>query len=114
MLEKQAAEEARLVTALVEAVRLDGTGGFRDYVLQDLLADVRVPGRPYARLKAAAILFSLARRIELSAEDYPYLIQAASELADDYEDSEKERALHVSRTVIRPLADVYLEEVWSP
>lgn len=111
MLREQAPEEATLVTSLVEAVRLDGTGGFRDDVLQDLLAAVRVPGRPHARLKTAAILVSLARRIELSGEDYPNLIRAAAGLAADYEGGEKERALHASRTVIRPLADAYLKEV---
>ena len=111
MLREQATEEARLVTALVEAVRLDGTGDFRDDVLQDLLAAVQVPGRPYARLKTVAILVSLARRIELSTEDYPNLIRAAAELAADYEGGEKERALHVSRTIIRPHADAHLKEV---
>lgn len=108
---REQAEEAKLVTGLVQAVRLDGTGGFRDDVLQDLLAAVRAPGRPYARLKTAAILVSLARRIELSAEDYPNLIRAAAEIAPDYEGGEKERALHVSRTIIRPLADAYLKEM---
>lgn len=111
MLREQTSEESKLVTGLVEAVRLDGTGDFRDDVLQDLLTAVRVPGRPYAPLKIAAILVSLARRIELSAEDYPNLIRTAAERAADYEGDEKERALHVSRTIIRPLADAYLKEV---
>ena len=111
MLREQTAEEAKLVSSLAEAVRLDGTGGFRDDVLQDLLAAVRVSGRPYARLKIAAILVSLARRIELSADGYPNLIRAAADLAADYEGGERERSLYVSRTVIRPLADAYFKEV---
>lgn len=109
MLREQTAEEATLMTGLVEAVRLDGTGSFRDEALLDLLAIVRVSGGPLARLKAAAILIGLARRIELSAEDYPNLIRAAADLAADHEGGEKERALHAARTVIRPLADAYLK-----
>ena len=99
------------MSSLVEAVRLDGTGDFRDEALQDLLVAVRVPGRPYTRLKTAAILVGLARRIELSAKDYPNLIRAAAKLATDYEGGEKERALHVSRAIIRPFADAHLKEV---
>ena len=110
MLREQTAEEARLVTGLVEAVRLDGIRSFRDEALLDLLAVVRVSIGPFAHLKAAAILVGLARRIELSAEDYPNLIRAAADLADDHEGDERERALHASRTIIRPLADAYMKE----
>ena len=52
----------------------------------------------------AAALLSIAERIETGNGGYPALIRAAAKLANGHEGSERERAIHVSRTVIRPLA----------
>lgn len=52
----------------------------------------------------AAALLGIADRIEFGNGDYPALIRAASKLANGHEGSERERAIHASQTVIRPLA----------
>ncbi len=52
----------------------------------------------------AAALLGIAERIEHGNGDYPGLIRAAAKLANGHEGSERERAVYVSKTVIRPLA----------
>ena len=52
----------------------------------------------------AAALLSIADRIETGNGDYPALIRTAAKLANGHEGSERERAIHVSQTMIRPLA----------
>lgn len=84
MKEHKVAEEAAMVTSLAEAVRLDGTGTFRDEALLDSIATARIPREPFARLKTAAILIGLARRIEFSAGEYPNLIEAAAGLTPEH------------------------------
>jgi EmrB/QacA subfamily drug resistance transporter len=49
-------------------------------------------------------LRGIADRIEGGNGDYPALLSAAAELSNGHEGSERERAVHASRTVIRPLA----------
>ena len=53
----------------------------------------------------SAALLSVAERIEHGNGDYPGLIRAAAKLANGHEGSERERAVHVSKTIIRPLAE---------
>jgi len=53
----------------------------------------------------AAALRGIADRIEGGNGDYPALLSAAARLADGEDGDEHERAIHASRTVIRPLAD---------
>jgi hypothetical protein len=105
----QHAREGEVVAArLADAVQKDGTGDFRDEALIELLDSVRVAGDPLDRLKLAALLIGLARRIEFSGAGYPNLIRSAAELAEGRGESEHERALHASKTIIRPLADGYV------
>lgn len=107
MLGQHAREGEAIVARLADAVQKDGTGDFRDEALVELLDSVRVAGDPLDRLKLATILVGLARRIESSGVDYPNLIRSAAELAEGRGGSEHERALNVSKTIIRPLADEY-------
>jgi hypothetical protein len=103
------AREGEVIAArLAEAVREDGTGDFRDEALIELLDSIRAAGDSFDRLKLAAILLGLARRIESSGAEYPNLIQTAAELSESPNGSEHERALYVSKTIIRPLADGYM------
>ena len=105
MLGQHAREGEVRAARLADAVRRDGTGDFRDEALIDLLDSVRVAGDSFDRLKLATILIGLARRIESLGADYPNLIRSAAELAEGRGGSEHERALNVSETIIRPLAD---------
>ena len=107
MLGQQAREGEVIAARLADAVRRDDTGDFRDEALIDLLDSVRVAGGSFDRLKLATILVGLARRIESSGAAYPHLIRSAAELAEGRGGSEHERALNVSETIIRPLADEY-------
>ncbi len=104
---RHAREGEAVAARLASAVQKDGTGDFRDEALIELLGSVRVAGDSSDRLKLATILIGLARRIEYSGVDYPNLVRSASELAEGRGGSEHERALNVSKTVIRPLADEY-------
>ena len=52
----------------------------------------------------ATALRGIADRIEGGNGDYPALLSAAAGLSNGHEGSERERAVHASRTVIRPLA----------
>ncbi len=60
---------------------------------------------PSASLKPgeADALLGIADRIEFGNGDYPALMRAAADLANGKDGDEHERAVHVSRTVIRPL-----------
>lgn len=105
----QHAREGEVIVArLADAVQKDGTGDFRDEALIELLDSVRVADGSLDRLKLAALLIGLARRIESPDAGYPNLIHAAAGLAESRGGSEHERALRVSKTIIRPLADGYV------
>jgi EmrB/QacA subfamily drug resistance transporter len=52
----------------------------------------------------ATALQGIADRIEGGNGDYPALLSAAAGLSNGHEGSERERAVHASRTAIRPLA----------
>src|ERR671916_2063040 len=57
-----------------------------------------------ARGGLAEALLGLAERIESRDGGYPNLVSAAAALANGRDGDERERAVHASRTVIRPLA----------
>jgi hypothetical protein len=50
-------------------------------------------------------LLGIADRIEGGNGFYPALLSTAAEMANGHDGSERERVVHVSKTVIRPLAD---------
>lgn len=93
--------EASPVPALAEALRKDAAGDPEDerlaaQLLPDDASRVTDGGR-------AGALIGLAERIEAGNGGYPNLVRAAAALADGRD--ERERAIHASKTVVRPLAD---------
>ena len=101
------AHDAALIPTLADALRRDSTRGSRDEALAAQLASVKDATNPSERKGAAVALQDLADRIESGNGDYPQLTRAAADLADGHGDDELERALHVSRAIIRPLAESY-------
>ena len=101
------AHDAALIPTLADALRRDSTRGSRDEALAAQLASVKDATTPSERKGAAVALQDLADRIESGNGDYPQLTRAAADLADGHGDDELERALHVSRAIIRPLAESY-------
>ena len=99
--------DAALIPTLADTLRRDATRGSRDEALAAQLASVRIATTPSDRKGAAVALQDLADRIESGNGDYPQLTRAAVDLADRHGDDERERALHVSRAIIRPLADSF-------
>jgi MFS family permease len=75
-------------------------------------ADLSSPVGP--NFEEATALRGIAERIEEGNGDYPALLSAAAGLAAGEGGSEHERAIHASRTVIRPLADGNGHEDSSP
>ena len=116
MLERYVREGEVIAARLADAVQKDGTGDFRDEALIELLDSVRGVDDSFDRLKLATLLIGLARRIESSGVDYSNLVRTAAELAGSRDGtprrnsggSEHEQALHVSKTIIRPLAEEYV------
>jgi hypothetical protein len=88
-------------------LRRDAVRGSRDEALAAQLASVRDAITPSERKGAAVALQDLADRIESGNGDYPQLTRAAADLVDRHGDDEHERALHVSRAIIRRLAESY-------
>ena len=101
------AHDAALIPTLADALRRDSTRGSRDEALAAQLASVKDATTPSERKGAAVALQDLADRIESGNGDYPQLTRAAADLADGHGDDELERALHVSRAIIRSLAESY-------
>jgi len=99
--------DAALIPTLADALRRDAVRGSREEALAAQLASVRDPTTPSERKGAAVALQDLADRIESGNGDYARLTRAAADLADGHGDDERERALHVSRAIIRPLAESY-------
>jgi MFS family permease len=99
--------DAALIPTLAGALRMDAVRGSRDEALAAQLASVRDAITPSERKGAAVALQDLADRIESGNGDYPQLTRAAADLVDRHGDDERERALHVSRAIIRPLAESY-------
>jgi EmrB/QacA subfamily drug resistance transporter len=95
------AADPALTAALATALEADATGD-EDRTLARFLRSVETSDPPNP--EEAAALRSVADRIETGNGDYPALIRAAAELSGGQEGSERERAEHASKTVIRPLA----------
>jgi MFS family permease len=95
--------DTALVPRLAEAFRNDRARNPRDAALAGLLASLNGMSSPAERKRAAAALLSLANRIESGNGDYPNLTRAAAGLANGRGGDERERAVHASKTVIRPL-----------
>jgi len=108
MLRQRTHDGEALAARLAEALQRDGTRDFRDEAIVELLDSIGDGGEPFDRLKLAAILIGLARRVETAGRSYPNLIQAAAELAEGYGGNEQERAVRASKHVIRPLAESYM------
>ena len=88
---------ATLAGALEKDARSDEDRDFARFLRSaDLSAD-RTP-------EEATALRGIADRIEDGNGDYPALLSAAASLSNGHEGSERERAVHASRTAIRPLA----------
>ena len=99
------ATEPSVVSKLAEAFGRDRARGARDEALRGLLSSVNGMQDPAERKRASAALLSLAQRIEHGNGDYPNLTRAASELANGHDGTERERAVHVSKTLVRPLRE---------
>jgi EmrB/QacA subfamily drug resistance transporter len=99
--------DAALIPTLADALRRDATRGSGDEALAALLTSVQDATTPSERRGAAVALQGLADRIESGNGDYQQLIRAAADLANGRGDDERERALYVSRAIIRPLAESY-------
>lgn len=96
---------AAITARLAKALRKDPVHGSGDEAFVALVSNLNGADTPVERERASAALTGLAQRIESGNGDYPALVRAAAELANGQEGDERERAVHVSRTVIRPLAE---------
>ncbi|QIN79698.1 DHA2 family efflux MFS transporter permease subunit [Rubrobacter marinus] len=104
------APEPSVVPRLAEAFGRDRALSARDEALRGLLSSVNGMHEPAERRRASAALLSLAERIERGNGDYPNLVRAASELANGHGGTERERAVHASRRIVRPLRERLLRE----
>jgi EmrB/QacA subfamily drug resistance transporter len=90
---------ATLATALESDARDDD-----DQRLAEFLRSVDLSLAEQRKPEESTALLGVADRIERGNGDYPALNHAAAGLANGHEGSERERAVHVSKTIIRPLA----------
>ncbi|HKH10005.1 MAG TPA: MDR family MFS transporter [Rubrobacter sp.] len=88
------------IPGLAEALHRDAAGDPEDERLAALLA----PNGSDGNGGRAEALLGLAERIESRDGGYPNLVSAAAALANGRDGDERERAVHASKTVIRPLA----------
>ena len=92
---------ATLATALETDARND-----EDYRLAKTLRSVELSPAVDLKPETSTALLGVADRIEHGNGDYPALMQAAAGLATVNGDTdERERAVHASKTIIRPLAE---------
>lgn len=101
------ADGAAITSALAGALQDDARNPEDDSVALRLAMNGSVnegSGTDAELEEEAAALLSIAERIEHGNGDYPGLIRAAAKLANGHEGSERERAVYVSKTMIRPLA----------
>src|SRR5215207_433483 len=99
--------DVTLIPPLADALRRDAARDSGDEGLAAVLATVKDAATPSEREGAASALQDLADRIESGNGDYPQLTRAAADLANGHSDDERERALYVSRTIVRPLAESF-------
>ena len=98
--DEEGAAQASPIPGLAEALHRDAAGDPEDERLAALLA----PNGGDGNGGRAEALLGLAERIESRDGSYPNLVSAAAALANGRDGDERERAVHASRTVIRPLA----------
>ena len=96
------ADDAAITSALAGALQEGARNAEDDRRALQLMMNGSAKGDD--DLDEAAALLSIAERIEFGNGDYPALVRAAAKLANGHEGSERERAVYVSETVIRPLA----------
>jgi hypothetical protein len=99
------ADGAALAVSLADALRKDPARSLRDEALVGFLLSIGGTDMSSDRKRAAIGLLGLANRIEYANGDYPNLVQAAAKLANGSDGDEHERAVHASKTIIRPLAE---------
>jgi EmrB/QacA subfamily drug resistance transporter len=99
------ADGAALAVSLADALRKDPARSLRDEALVGFLLSIGGTDTSSDRKRAAIGLLGLANRIEYANGDYPNLVQAAAKLANGSDGDEHERAVHASKTIIRPLAE---------
>ncbi|MGB3683689.1 MAG: MDR family MFS transporter [Rubrobacteraceae bacterium] len=97
------ADDAAIASALAGALQEGSRNDEDDRLALSLMINGHANGDADLQEEAAALL-GIAERIETGNGNYPALVRAAAKLANGHEGSERERAVHVSETVIRPLA----------
>ena len=99
------APDVAVLPKVAEAFARDGARNGRDEALGGLLSSINGMSDAAERRRASAALLSLAERIEHGNGGYPNLIRAASEFANGHGGTERDRAVHASKTVVRPLRE---------
>lgn len=97
------AGDPALTATLAVALEADANGD-EDRALARFLRSLDTSPSARPNPEEAAALRGVAERIESGRGDYPNLVSAAAALANGRDGDERERAVHASRTVIRPLA----------
>jgi hypothetical protein len=101
---EEGAPDSALVATLAGALETDARSD-EDRDLAHFLRSADLSPSADPNPEEATALRGIADRIEGGNGDYPALLSAAAGLADRRDGNERERAIHASRTVIRPLAD---------
>jgi hypothetical protein len=81
--------------------------GSGDEAFATLLDSIGTGIDPAGRRGAAIALSGLADRIESGNGRYPNLTRAAAGLANGSDEDEHDRAVYVSKNIIRPLAESF-------
>lgn len=97
------ADDGAVTSVLASALQEEARNTEDDRLALRLMTDESAGSDAGQRGEAAALL-AVAERIESGDGSYPGLTRAAAELANGCDGSERERAVHASKTVIRPLA----------
>src|SRR5215207_2720549 len=100
------ATDAAFVPNLAGALRRDAKGS-GDEAFATLLDSIGTGIDPAGRRGAAIVLSGLADRIESGNGRYPNLTRAAAGLANGSDRDEHDRAVYVSKNIIRPLAESF-------
>jgi hypothetical protein len=98
--------DTAFVPDLAGALRRDAEGS-GDEAYATLLDSIGAGIDPAGRRGAAIALSGLADRIESSNGRYPNLIRVAAGLGNGSDGDEHERAVYVSKNIIRPLAESF-------
>jgi EmrB/QacA subfamily drug resistance transporter len=100
------AADATFVSNLAGALRRDAKGS-GDEAFATLLDSIGTGIDPAGRRGAAIVLSGLSDRIESANGRYPNLTRAAAGLANGSDGDEHDRAVYVSKNIIRPLAESF-------